>query len=266
VWYYQSITRPKALQAFQRAAAELDQAFEGEVRDLTSTSQACATSAFRKALRTVRDTFEANGRLRHELAAAEASLEARREDLENEAWERVSQIQATHDVAHESIAERRCAAQQSLLEEQADGRATGTLAGVDGVLCAAVDCRKPLLIRRRRCVLSATLAAAHQCRGTVAALSIIADHASNEPLPRPCRPARTRTSVTGGCAACATRTMTTGARADCTQNAATSCSMQRGASRRRLKVKRRAWVCSSSRAWVLGIARSANRAQEASDT
>jgi len=137
-----ALARPMALQAFQRAAAELDQAFEGEVRDLTSTSQACATSAFREALRTVRDSFEANEvrRLRVELAAAEASLEARREDLADEAWERVSQIQAAHDAARESIAERRCAAQQSLLEEQ---QMAAQLAGVDGVLCAAVDCRKP---------------------------------------------------------------------------------------------------------------------------
>lgn len=137
-----ALARPVALQALRRAAAELDQAFEGEVRELTSTSRACATSAFRKACTAVRDSAEANEvrRLRHELAAAEAALEARREYLNDEAWERVSHLQATHDVERESIADRRCVAQKHLLKEQ---QMAAQLAGVDGVLCASIDCRKP---------------------------------------------------------------------------------------------------------------------------
>ena len=160
-----ALARPIALQALQHAAAELDQAFEGEVRDLTSTSQACATNAFRKALRTARDSFEANEvrRLRLELAAAEASLEERREHLEDEAWERVSQIQAAHDIARESIAERRCTAQKSLLEEQ---QMAAQLAGVDGVLCAAIDCRKlfdPKKALRAQCGIDGCASASWYC-------------------------------------------------------------------------------------------------------
>jgi hypothetical protein len=137
-----ALARPIALQALQRKASELDQAFEGEVRELTSASQARASSVFRRACSSVRDSAEANEvrRLRHELATREAALAARREQAEDEAWEDVYRLQGAHEVERESIAARRRAAHVDLLKGH---QYAAHMAGIVGVLCAAVDCRKP---------------------------------------------------------------------------------------------------------------------------
>mmetsp|Transcript_67071 Transcript_67071/g.111519 ORF Transcript_67071/g.111519 Transcript_67071/m.111519 type:complete len:605 (-) Transcript_67071:123-1937(-) len=136
-----SLARPIAMQALLCRAARLDEEFRAEATTLREASLARAAKAFAQACVAVRDSAEANEvrRLRHDLAAAEAALDARREAAEDEAWECVGQVQGAHDARRASIAQRRYAGHQRLLAEQ---QMDVQLAGLDGVLCAEVRCRK----------------------------------------------------------------------------------------------------------------------------